>query len=120
MKKSFLLIACAVLSMSIFAQTPQAASTSKKTKPAEQSAQVKQDHSNTQHSKEALAQDKSKKKADKTNNASTQTKKADKKQVKADKATVKTSKKTEKKDKTTAKKTSAASSTGSVSGTPKQ
>ena len=118
MKKSFLLIACAVLSMSIFAQTPQAATTSKKTK--EQSTQVKHDHANTQSSKDALAKDKSKEKADKAGSASAQTKKADKKQVKADKATVKTSKKTEKKDKTAAKKTSAASSTGSVSGTPKQ
>lgn len=109
-----------MFSMSIFAQNPQATTTPQKPNPAGQSAQVKHDHANTQNSKEALAKDKSKKKADKASNASAQTKKEDKKQVKTDKATVKTNKKTEKKDKTAAKKTPAASSAGSVSGTPKQ
>lgn len=115
MKKSFLLMACAtLLSMSIFAQTPQSASTSTKAK-SEKSAQVKKDKANTQSSKDALAKDKSKEKSDVANLASTQTKKTDKKQVKADKATVKANKKTEKKDKKTASKKAPTSPASKVS-----
>jgi hypothetical protein len=119
MKKSFFLIAYAVLSMSVFAQTPQ--TTSSKSTTAKHSTKVKTDHSNTKNSKATLSKDQSKLKFDNANKASAKTKKMDKKQVKADKSTVKANKKTEKKDKkAVAKKTTGSSSTGSLSSAPKQ
>ena len=118
MKKSFLLIACAVFSISVFAQTP---ATSSKPKAVQTSEQVKKDHSTTQNSKETLAKDKSKKKADADKHVSAKTKKADKEHVKSDKAVVKSNEKTEKKDKKAATKSEPAPGTaGSLSTPPKQ
>lgn len=124
MKKTFILVACAMLSASVFAQTPQTVKPTEKSKPATH-ATVKKDKANTQNSKEALSKDKEKMKTDKEKNASAQTKKADKQKLKSDKATVKANKKTEKQDKKTvakktSKKTPASTSTGSLSTPPKQ
>lgn len=108
------MIACAIFSMAVFAQTP---ATSGKTKAAP-SEQVKKDQAATQSSKETLAKDKSQKKSDATKHVSAKTKKADKEHVKADKATVKNNKKTEKKDKKAATKSEPAPGAASSLSTP--
>jgi hypothetical protein len=99
MKKAFLVIACAILSMSIFAQTPQQTTSSTATNATHHSSKVKRDRTNTKNSKTTLAQDKTRLKSDKAANTSAQIQKQDKKLIKKDKVAVKQNKKTEKKDK---------------------